>query len=283
MGVQTEKGAKNIASLSDSLTLFKYNFKNAFEISGESTIITLVDKIFTSLNNLFDYLRDHEGLVQGVFIGMGLVIARYLIPPLYRAAAAMTILNLIPIAIGLAVVALIAIFALLYEDIKVFLEGGDSLIGRFIKKWPELVAAMKPVIDVFKLLWKLIKLIFTFPFEFAKNPAKAVRDLRKEFQQIGEENPQIKQNSIRYVKENKIKEENAKDFFNNRDAQKAKYLSNLTNKNLDSASASPFTSNPLSNYVSQATDAGQISNQISSGLREELSKTTAFFDDGVKS
>lgn len=86
--------------------------------------------------NVTQYLREHKGLVEGFFIGLGGVITAVYLPAVIRATAA-TLAFLAPyILIPAVIIAVGAAFALAYEDIKVYLEGGKSLTGELIKKFP---------------------------------------------------------------------------------------------------------------------------------------------------
>ena len=81
---------------------------------------------------------------QGVMIlSKAFTVAR--LAALLFSAAALAI----PILIGLAIAAV----ALLAEDLYTFFEGGDSYIGKFVKKWPMLGEAIYGVADALKEAW----------------------------------------------------------------------------------------------------------------------------------
>lgn len=72
----------------------------------------------------------------------------------FRAASASAalfdaVVGALPLLIGLAVAAL----ALLAEDAKTFFEGGDSLIGDFIDRFPDLKEQVIHIAEVFRDLW----------------------------------------------------------------------------------------------------------------------------------
>jgi hypothetical protein len=70
----------------------------------------------------------------------------------------------------------IALFLLL-DDIKNFFEGNDSLIGRFIKRFPELGKVVKGIAEVFKVVGEVVA--FTFKWAFIE-PLKLVWHLLKD-------------------------------------------------------------------------------------------------------
>lgn len=80
------------------------------------------------------------GILSGASILFGI---GKLIQSVYAFATAFTVADaaalLIPIAIGLAIVAI----GLLIEDIYTFFSGGDSLIGRFFGKFPEIANSIR--------------------------------------------------------------------------------------------------------------------------------------------
>lgn len=92
-------------------------------------------KISEVTEKFFNFLMEHEGLVQGFFIGLSGVITAFLIPSLVSAASAAWAF-IAPFLPAIIVVAgLAAVFGLLYDDYTKWAEGGDSLFnwGNFIK------------------------------------------------------------------------------------------------------------------------------------------------------
>ncbi|OOF84634.1 hypothetical protein BKG93_06630 [Rodentibacter ratti] len=92
-------------------------------------------KISQITERFFNFLMEHENLVQGFFFGLSGTISAFLIPTLWNAAKAAWafIAPFLPAII--AVVGLAAAFGLLYDDYKKWADGGDSKFnwGKFIK------------------------------------------------------------------------------------------------------------------------------------------------------
>lgn len=127
--------------------------ENLLDTFSNKLVGALVPALTAGLNafsRTFGWLLNHETLVKGFFIGVAAVItATYL--PAISAAAAATIAATWPfLAIGAAVAAAGAAFALAYEDVVAFLNGQPSLIGELVKKYQWLADA---VVEV----WERIK------------------------------------------------------------------------------------------------------------------------------
>jgi len=71
---------------------------------------------------------------------------------------------------GVAVLAVIAILILVAEDIAMFVQGQDSLVGKFMAPWSELApkinAALAPFIIILQDMWNNIKNILTGIIDF---------------------------------------------------------------------------------------------------------------------
>lgn len=94
-----------------------------------------------------EYLSAHQGLVEGFFVGVGGVITAVYLPAVIRATVA-TFAFLAPyLLIGAAIAAVAAAFAFLYDDIKNFLEGNQSVVGELSKKWPIIGEVIHKVAD----------------------------------------------------------------------------------------------------------------------------------------
>lgn len=106
-------------------------------------------RAFTSLANWF---RDHKTIIEGFFIGVATVVTT-IYGPAMAAAAAATIATTWPIlAIGAAILAVGAAFALAYEDVRAFMAGQPSVIGELVKKYEWAANAVRMIGQAFKAL-----------------------------------------------------------------------------------------------------------------------------------
>lgn len=124
-------------------------------------------KIFT------EYLMQHSKFVEGAFIAIGAAISYFLVPAAIRGAIAVWAM-IAPFALIVAIVVAVgAAFALLYEDVMTFIEGGDSLIGRMLARWPIIGDIVGAIVAAFKELWAVGEQVFDFFVDLWNDPMKA--------------------------------------------------------------------------------------------------------------
>jgi len=117
--------SKNQAQLSAHWASMKLMIGNA--------IIPLLVKLTNFAKAFFEFLQDHQKTVKNVFEAMAFVLGAVLIP-LFGKALIAALAFIAPFApFILVVTALAAAFTLLYDDYKVWAEGGQSLFdwGKF--------------------------------------------------------------------------------------------------------------------------------------------------------
>jgi hypothetical protein len=130
-----------------------------FETASREIVSVLLPPLTWLLKKISDtilFLREHKGFTMAFFTGIGLVVADTVVPAFVSAATAVWAF-LAPILAGpVAIAALVALLALLWDDAEHFLNGQNSLIGELAKKWPMLGQIIKTAlvgaIDIFKLL-----------------------------------------------------------------------------------------------------------------------------------
>lgn len=127
-------------SKQDAEIAAKYNeqWKNT-ETAFRSLFMTIggyVLPIFTQIGKVFEtvavFVRKHSGLIEGGLIAIGSVIAYFVTPAIIGMVAAAAPF----LVIGAVIAGIVGLFALIYDDIKTFEEGGDSILGRIIEKFP---------------------------------------------------------------------------------------------------------------------------------------------------
>lgn len=112
------------------------------------------------LTIIVDWVSEHKDFVVGFFGAIAAVVAAVYLPAMIAAAAATLAATWPIIAIGAAVVAAAAAFALLYDDIMNFIDGNDSFIGQIFEKYPMVQAIVMGIIDAFKLMGSTLLGIF---------------------------------------------------------------------------------------------------------------------------
>lgn len=187
LGVVTKAQAENAAEFKMAQAQLNIEFEtSAREITG--AVVPAITWLFNEASKGIDYLRDHKTVVLTFFTGIGVILADTLIPSFVRAAIA-TWAWLAPIIAGpLIVAALVAAFAILFEDVQAFMAGHDSAIGSLAKKWPQFGAIVrseiKLLISEFKTFmaivgdaYKYIVNLFQFLVDVVNKGPSAALDL----------------------------------------------------------------------------------------------------------
>ena len=125
LGVATEEDAEIAREFNTAWKDTSQVFSSVFREIGVSVLPVLSDML-VGVQSFVQFMQDNEGLVEGIFSGMAVVLTAKLAPAL---------LSTVFSPAG-AAIALIALFALLYDDVKAFLSGNDSLIGQISEKYP---------------------------------------------------------------------------------------------------------------------------------------------------
>jgi uncharacterized protein YoxC len=99
-------------------------------------------------------------IATGLFIGLRILTTLGRMLMLFRSLSVASLIFqgtflILPALIGLLIVA-IAAFA---QDAKVFFEGGNSVFGDWIKKFPELESELRTVAAVFATIWDMTKMV----------------------------------------------------------------------------------------------------------------------------
>lgn len=151
LGVTTAEDAEIAGDFNDALDDTKHVFRTIYT-SIASTILPGLTMLNKGLQFVVTWARQNDKFVAGFFIAIGTAIAVYYLPPIIAAAAA-TLVAIAPfIAIGAAIAAAAAAFALIYDDIMTFLEGGDSVTGRLLE-WVNSFGLLRAAIDFVKALF----------------------------------------------------------------------------------------------------------------------------------
>lgn len=109
-------------------------------VSIRQRITTAVLPAMTSFLDRFkqigSFIENNGPLVEGFFLAVAGVVGAIYIPMMIKAAAA-TLAATWPILLIIGIIAaLAAAFALAYDEVVNFANGGNSLIGEAVKRWP---------------------------------------------------------------------------------------------------------------------------------------------------
>lgn len=134
MGVVTEEQAAAVREYYSELG----NAKNALTSLGNELVGLVLPAVTAAIgwfNKLASWMAENKVLVTGFFIGVAAAITTYFLPAITAAAAAVIAATWPFLAIGAAVAAVGAAFALAYEDVVAFMNGQPSLIGELAERY----------------------------------------------------------------------------------------------------------------------------------------------------
>lgn len=133
-----------------SLMMYLGKLKESFSINSLPWLTSAIKVATEWLNKLFRFVLENQDLVKGALIGIGGAITAILLPAAIRGAIAVAAMVAPFVLVGLAIAAVIALFALAYDDITNFMEGNDSLIGQIFEKYPMVKKIVEDIGDAFK-------------------------------------------------------------------------------------------------------------------------------------
>lgn len=292
LGGITKEDTEIAAKFNDSLVDLQTSFRGLFTSVG-SSVLPALTSIVDRFTSIVSFIRKNNDFIKGALIGIGTAVAVFVVPPLVTAAISAWAL-IAPFAAVVAVgVAVIAVFALLFEDIMAFSKGQNSLLGDMIKRWPlvgdivegiaksfkDFVALLgklkeinSAVVDGMILAWKaLINKIK----ETLDNIFIGIDKIKSAFNKIknlfggGEvdinQNIISSQNALKNAKANPIASSSISSITN---------ASRALTRNTDVRTGDIIVN-------TQATDAVGISEAISLSLKDQLRSVNSEFTDGV--
>lgn len=271
LGVITAEQAALSAEFNDALVDTAHAFRSIY-LALAVDILPIFTAVMETIQNLTIFFREHSDAVVGFFGAIAAVIAGVYLPVIFTAIAATGLLSAPFLLIIAAVAALAAGIGLLYEDFKVFMEGGDSLLGKFLDRFDTLYGNAKTfrenMVEFFDDITKAIKgmwYILTNPIDSLKTIGQGISSL---FSPLLNGLPDLT------------------DIFSG--AASAFSLAATPMSGLTSAAigAGGIISNrnvqiDKIEVQTQATDAEGISRAIDSKLTRQLSQAGATYDDGV--
>ena len=299
MMLAQEKNGAITQDAADKAKAFNQSLNNLKRVSSDAAN-SFVQFLMPALTKVIDFLAkagrwavENKTFVIAFFAGVaGIVTALFL--PAMKAAAVATILATWPfIAMGAAIGAAAAMFALIYDDIMNFIEGNDSLIGQIINDFPivgeiinfivegiktafaaagmaadALLGGFKSmasgIVGVFKWMWEAIKEYFNFIGGAIDSVSSALSD------------------TTDWVKDKLGFSTEVKGTVNEAQNQIGSASGNsanaMTRNTINNQRANNFESNLTIGQVTvetQATDAQGVSAGLSDSLSAELEKMQA--------
>lgn len=191
LGGVTDEQAEAAANYNDSLDLLRISWRGLWLEIG-TAVLPVLASLGIALGDGVAWVRKHSDVFVGAAAAIGVALSTYALPALLSFATAAWA-AVAPILLAVApFLALGAAVGLLYEDFKVFSEGGESMIGKLVDKWPPLGSAIQAIGAVVTYVGDqvlnfgdLLTRIFTEPFaaiaEFNVRTDAAVQKLLDSF------------------------------------------------------------------------------------------------------
>ncbi len=150
-----------------------------------TAILPVLTRMIESITDVILWLRENKDFTIGFFIAFGTAITAIALPAIKALVAAIIGIAAPFAAPFAAVLGLAAVFALLFEDVKAYIEGNDSLIGDLAKKYEWFGKIVDGLIAGFKAFWEDLNSLFDWTLLFATNPVEAINvainKLKQEF------------------------------------------------------------------------------------------------------
>ena len=167
------KASKGLSLEVNVLKMYLEKLMEGFKIATMPVFTAAMETATKYVRMFVDYLMKHSKFVEGFVIAIGGAIAYFLVPAAINGAIAVWAM-IAPFAlIALAAVAVATAFALLYDDIMNFIDGGDSMIGEVLNRWPIIGDIARGIADAFKALWAVGVQVFDFFVDMWNDPAAA--------------------------------------------------------------------------------------------------------------
>ena len=155
-GVVTKESAERVRVYSEGLAKLKQSAGVA--TSGiVDWILPAITWFIQKLDSVVSWMNRHDTFVKGFFIGLATILTAMFLPAVISATAAVWALIAPFLAVAAPIAAVVALFALLYDDVMNFLDGNDSLIGQISEKYPIVGQTVKAMAEAVKAAFEWVK------------------------------------------------------------------------------------------------------------------------------
>lgn len=308
----TDKQVEAFQKFDKTLKEGKASFRDLFVVVG-SEVIPVFTYFMEKVNKGIDFIKEHPDLVKGVFIALATAITAYALPAIIRFGISSAVAFAPFYLIGGIIAGVALAVGMLYEDISIFLEGGNSAFEdllRWIGATEEEIEAFRQafisagqgIAEAFSVIGEIIQVVFGLLFQVAKAVYSAFEPVIKVFAEglVGA----IK-SVLGWLSKLGDTMQSVKAWFGFGDDVKVEANKQIDTSNKDFLTvANDMGSNPIngmsSNAISnsnknvssevkiekieiqtQATDSGAISKDIGNNLSQELNRVNANYEDGI--
>lgn len=158
-GVITKEQALQAQKFTESMN----KLRGSLDTAGTgfmSILIPALEKGVQWLTKIVDWANENKHFIVGFFVAVAGIVTAVYLPAMISAAAATLAATWPLIAMGAAIAAVAAFFALAYDDIMNFVEGNDSFIGQIFEKYPMVKDIVFAIIDAFKFMGQVVGSVF---------------------------------------------------------------------------------------------------------------------------
>lgn len=280
------KAQKELTLEVNVLRMYIDKLVESFKIAALPTLTDAMTTATKYVRMFVEYLMQHRRFVEGVFIALGSAILYFLVPAAIKGAIAVWAM-IAPFAlIALAVVAVGAAFALLYDDIMNFIEGNDSLIGQILNKYPMIGKVVSTIVEAFREALGLLKNLASFLVDVWDNPREAFDDFLRfvlhGLKALIDMIPGLSQAfQFGQFLADKLGIAGAQEQLGA--ASRTPLAATTSGSISNSRSSARSTSVQIGEVKvqTQATDAAGISKAIGGSMESQMRQAVANFDDGV--
>ena len=174
------KASKGLSLEVNTLKMYLDKMTEGFKVAALPYFTKAMETATRYVRMFVDFLLKHSKFMEGVFIAVGGAILYFVVPAAIQGALAVWAMIAPFVLVGLAVAAVVAVFALLYDDIMNFIEGGDSMIGHIVNKWPVIGEILKALGAEFVFLWDTAKAVWNFLVGMFDDPAAAFEQFKSD-------------------------------------------------------------------------------------------------------
>lgn len=297
LGVTTAEDAEIAGDFNDAIDDTAHVFRT-FYTSIASAVLPALTWLNKGLQAAMMWFRQNEKFVTGFFIAIGAAIAAYYLPAIISAAAATLVAAAPFILIGLAIAAAAAAFALIYDDIMTFLEGGDSVTGQLID-WVSGFELVKAAIGFVQALFGYLSATIGTFLESSGMVQTVIEVMTAAFQGLKSVLDAIIE-AFSWLIEKGAAIGGVLSSVAGFAGEKLTAALNIGTQAMQNASGAPMaaqtsasiaagnTSNRTNNVnvgavniKTKATDANGISKAVGGSLQKQMRQASANFDDGV--
>lgn len=172
LGVVTKKQGEIADAFGDQMDDTRHAFRSVW-LGVSEYVLPPLTWMMEKFQAVAMFMRNHSNFIVGIMIAIGAAIAAYVLPALLAMDIGVVLAFAPLILAGVLVAALGAAFALLYEDVMTFLDGGDSMLGQIFERWPGIGETVRLIANDFKNAWEVIKNIAGFLADVWNNPQAA--------------------------------------------------------------------------------------------------------------